>query len=132
MLDSNTAGTTEGTTLRRLFGLFSPGRIILLAVLAAAIYLGFSAGNNLLHSYHLAGDESRLREEVAGLSGQEEQLQQIRDYLRTDEYVEFMARRVLGLVKPGEILVVVDAPESEEAQKEDPSSLTWWQRLFGQ
>ena len=132
MVESDAAGTTEGTTLGRLFRLFSPGRMILVAVLVAAVYLTFSAGNNLLHSYHLAGDESRLRGEVAGLRGQEEQLQQIRDYLRTDEYVEFMARRVLGLVKPGEILVVVAAPGSQDAQKEDPSSLTWWQRLFGQ
>lgn len=116
----------------RLLGLFSPGRIILVATIAAAAYLTFSAGTNLLHSYHLVGNESRLREEVAALRAQEEQLQQIREYLRTDEYVEFMARRVLGLVKPGETLVIVDAPEPARAEGADPSTAPWWQRLFSE
>lgn len=104
---------------------------MLVATLVAAAYLSFSAGTNLLHSYRLAGDESRLRDQVAGLREQEKQLTQIREYLRTDEYVEFMARRVLGLVKPGEVLVIVDAPKPE-SPREESSSLTWWQRLFAQ
>jgi cell division protein FtsB len=116
--------------LGRLSSLVSPGRIILVLVLIGAGYLAFSAGSNLLHSYRLAGDESRLREEVEALETQEEQLRQIRDYLRRDEYVEFMARRVLGLVKPGETLVIVDAPPGPEAQEEDTPGLAWWQRLF--
>lgn len=115
-----------------LLRLFSPGRIILVATIVVAIYLTFSAGTNLLHSYELAGNESRLREEVEVLRQQEDQLQQIRDYLRTDEYVEFMARRVLGLVKPGEVLVIVDAPEPERAKNSDASTLNWWQRLFSE
>ena len=118
--------------MRRILALFSPGRIILVLTIVAAAYLTFSAGTNLLHSYELAGDESRLREEVAALEIQQDQLHQIRDYLRTDEYVEFMALRVLGLVKPGETLVVVDAPASSSASESDPSTLTWWQRLFSE
>jgi cell division protein FtsB len=118
--------------LRRVLTLFSPGRIILVATIAAAAYLTFSAGTNLLHSYELVNDESRLRDEVAQLDAQESQLQQIRDYLRTDEYVEFMARRVLGLVKPGETLVIVDAPENQAASENDPTNMRWWQRLFSE
>jgi hypothetical protein len=41
-----------------------------------------------------------------------------------------MARRVFGLVKPGEKLVVVDAPAPPAEPESD--DLTWWQRLFGQ
>ena len=89
-----------------------------------------SAGNTFLHSYQLVNDENRLQEEVDSLKQQREQLTQIRDYLLTDEYVEFMARRVFGLVKPGEKLVVVEAPKSEPAAERD--DLTWWQRLFGE
>ena len=89
-----------------------------------------SAGNTFLHSYRLVSDENRLQEEVETLMEHRDQLIQIRDYLGTDEYVEFMARRVFGLVKPGEKLVVVEAPAAErEPQRDD---LTWWQRLFGQ
>lgn len=100
--------------------------------MVAAVYLAFSAGTNLLHSYELVNDESRLREEVAALDVRENQLQQIRDYLRTDEYVEFMARRVLGLVKPGETLVIVDAPPSQDSAETNAANETWWQRLFSE
>ncbi|MPZ50092.1 MAG: hypothetical protein GEU75_12480 [Dehalococcoidia bacterium] len=114
--------------MRRLFGVFSPGRLLLVATLIASGYFMFSAGTNFMHSYRLAGDEARQQAEVDRLMEQQEQLQQIRDYLRTDEYVEFMARRVFGLVKPGEKLVVVQAPAPEPL--EESPDLTWWQRLF--
>jgi cell division protein FtsB len=103
------------------------------ATLVVAGYLLVSAGGGVVHSYRLASDEARLRQEVEALERQKDQLLQIRDYLRTDEYIEFMARRVFGLVKPGETLVVVNAPASEGAAKAAPdqTGLTWWQRLFG-
>jgi cell division protein FtsB len=111
--------------------LFSPGRVLFVAILFVAGYLTFSAGTNLLHSYRLVNDENRMQDDVAQLQQQVDQLQQIRDYLRTDEYVEYMARRVLGLVKPGEQLVVVNAPTPVPPSGQDVSQLTWWQRLFG-
>jgi cell division protein FtsB len=110
--------------------LFSPGRLLLVATLVATGYLLLTAGNNFLHSYRLTTDEERLRHEIGRLEQQHEQLLQIRDYLRTDEYVEFMARRVFGLVKPGENLVVVDAPQPPPSEEEQPG-MPWWQRLFG-
>lgn len=112
----------------RFIRFFSPGRILLLATLIVSGYLLMSAGNTFLHSYRLVNDENRLQEEVDTLKQQREQLIQIRDYLQTDEYVEFMARRVFGLVKPGEKLVIVEAPPPEPAPER--SDLTWWQRLF--
>ena len=115
--------------MRRVLAIFSPGRLLLVAALVVTAYLCFSAGSNVLHSYRLANDESKLQHEVDELEGQREQLLQIRDYLRTDEYVEFQARRVFGLVKPGETLVVVQAPQAPAS--EEPLGLKWWQRLFG-
>ena len=110
--------------------LFLPGRLVLAATMVVAAYFVFSAGTNLLHSYHLAGNESRLRADIEELRREQDQLQQIRDYLRTDEYVEFMARRVFGLVKPGEVLVTVDAP-SPPPVNSVAAVRNWWQRLFG-
>jgi cell division protein FtsB len=112
----------------RIIRFFSPGRILLLATLIVSGYMLLSAGNTFLHSYRLVNDENRLQDQVDDLKQQRDQLIQIRDYLQTDEYVEFMARRVFGLVKPGEKLVVVDAPEAETASER--TDLTWWQRLF--
>jgi cell division protein FtsB len=113
-----------------LLRIFSPGRFILVVTLVATGYLLLTAGNNFLHSYRLTTDEERLRHELGQLEQQRDQLLQVRDYLRTDEYVEFMARRVFGLVKPGENLVIVQAPEPPPSGEEQPGT-PWWQRLFG-
>jgi cell division protein FtsB len=112
-----------------LFGMLSPGRILLIAALAVVGYLCFSAGNNLVHSFRLADEEAQLREEVDELRREQEQLQQLRDYLRTDEYIQYMARRVFGLVNPGETLVIVDSPQPPQ-DSTDTTKLEWWQRLF--
>ena len=126
MLDSRRRAGESLNPLR----LLSPGRILLVATLVVTGYLMVSAGNNVLHSYDLAADESKLRGEVQALERQKDQLLQIRDYLRTDEYIEFMARRVFGLVKPGETIVAVDSPPIVGVDGEE-DGLTWWQRLFG-
>jgi cell division protein FtsB len=110
--------------------IFTPGRILLVAILVAVGYLAFSAGNNLVDSYRLVNEEQRLEGEVAKLEAELDQLDQVREYLRSDEYVEFMARRVFGLVKPGEKLVVVDAPQPPPPSDQDLHDLSWWQRLF--
>ena len=112
----------------RFIRFFSPGRFLLVATLIVSGYMLLSAGSTLQHSFRLVNNENRLQEQVETLKNQREQLIQIRDYLRTDEYVEFMARRVFGLVKPGERLVIVDAPPPEPAPER--KDLTWWQRLF--
>jgi cell division protein FtsB len=116
----------------RLIRMLSPGRLIFLVTLAVAGYLLFSAGGNVLHSFRLQTDEARLKQEVQRLRSEQDQLLQVRDYLRTDDYVEFMARRVFGLVKPGETLVAVDAPRPpQQLEKDAPGGERWWQRLFG-
>jgi cell division protein FtsB len=132
MLDS--PGREQGRfllALRKLLAFFSPGRIVLAASLIVIVYLLFSAGGSALDYYRFAGDEDRLRDQVTRLQNEEQQLEQIRDYLRSDDYVEFMARRVFGLVKPGETLVIVQSPDSDEDAVEQTAGESWWQRLFG-
>lgn len=127
MLDSGRGGDGGTVSLLRFV---SPGRLILLATLVIASHLLISAGGSFMHSFRLAGDEASLRGEVASLSRDKQQLEQVRDYLRSDEYVEFMARRTFGLVKPGEKLVIVDAPKGVVETPAEPPGNTWWRRLF--
>ena len=110
--------------------IFSPGRILLVAILFAAGYLTFSAGNNIVDSFRIVNEEKRLDAEVASLEAELDELEQVHEYLRSDEYVEFMARRVFGLVKPGEKLVIVEAPQPPPVSDEELQGLSWWQRLF--
>ena len=64
------------------------------------------------------------------------QLIAVKDYLDSDEYVEYVARNTLGLVRPGETLVVVtgtDAPAptvTVVGEGTRTGSEPWWWELF--
>ena len=127
------AGQAGRTILRKLPRL-TPARIaILLATLVVGYFVFAAAGDTLL-SQRLSQDEQELQQEFADLQRQRSQLEAIREYLRTDEYIEGVARRVLGLVRPGETLVIVTSnatpvPAEEEIDEKQPGR--WWEQLFG-
>jgi cell division protein FtsB len=105
-------------------------------MIVAAIVVGyflFSAVGDTLLSHRLNQDEQRLQRQVTRLQRQQRELEAIRDYLQTDEYIEGVARRVLGLVRPGETLYIVssNAPPTPVATEEQHEGLrTWWERLY--
>jgi cell division protein FtsB len=109
--------------------------LVALAAVLVVGYLLFRAGGAGLQSYRLAGQEQQVRREIAELQRQHEELVALREYLRSDEYIESVARRVLGLVKPGETLAIVSGPEEEgaeaSAEESGPSYRPWWKSLFG-
>lgn len=106
-------------------------------ILLAAVVVGyfvFSAVGGTLLSQRLNRDEQQLQREIEELRAQEAELVAIREYLQTEEYIEGVARRVLGLVQPGETLIIVSSsvtpvPTSEGAQSEDERR-TWWEELY--
>lgn len=69
-----------------------------------------------------------LQLEVAVLMREKADLEGLRAYLATDEYIEAVARSEFGLVKPGEIAVTVSAPPEPESTSKVPRR--WWQELF--
>ena len=104
-------------------------------MLAAAGLLAFTTGRNMLRNYHLGQEEAQIRADLERLRYEHNQLSGIRDYLRSDAYIEDVARRTLGLVKPGETLVVVSGPAGEPAAVPTPApqatpGAAWWKRLF--
>ncbi len=123
-----------GVTVRKLPRL-SMTRAVLLVALLVVGYFIFSAAGDTLLSHRLNQDGQRLQSEVADLHRQQGQLQAIRDYLKTDEYVEGVGRRILGLVRPGERLVIVSSSvqptpiPTPGASKED--TRPWWEKLYG-
>ena len=117
--------------VRGFFNLFSPGRMVLAVSFVVIVYLLIGAGGSAVNYFQLADEEEVLRRQVLEQHRLERELEQIREYLRTDEYVEFMARRVFGLVKPGEKLVIVKAPPAEDADVPREEGRRWWQDLFG-
>ncbi len=116
---------------------FTP--IVACAALLAITYFGFGAWRYVAHNYRLSSDEAEIRRDIAELDEQRAQLVAVHDYLKSDEYVEYVARSVLGLVRPGETLVIVsstapDAPPTATAgagvagAEQGP----WWRELFVQ
>lgn len=109
--------------------------IVLCAAGLAATYFGFSTWHYITHNYRLAQEEQELHRDIAELDQEHDQLVGVRDYLESDEYVEDVARRLLGLVRPGETLVIVSSsapsmatatPELEHGAGSEP----WWKDLF--
>jgi cell division protein FtsB len=109
-------------------------RIAILLATAFAGYLLFSAAGDLLLNHRLDEDEAELQREIDQLAEDRERLVEIREYLKTDTYIEGVARNVLGLVRPGESLVVVSssAPVTPTPEEEERASdVQWWERIYG-
>ena len=47
----------------------------------------------------------QLRQEIAAETEKGEELKELQIYMQTKQYIEEMARRKFGLVKPGELLI---------------------------
>jgi cell division protein FtsB len=58
----------------------------------------------------LKGDLGSVHKEVRIWEGRNRDLERKVRYLKSDEYVESVARRELGLVKNGEVLIVLSKP----------------------
>ena len=116
----------------------TPTRVVLFLAALAVGYFVFTAVGDALLSQRLGRDEQRLQNEISDLQRQQQELVAIRDYLQTDGYIEGVARRLLGLVRPGETLVIVSssvtpAPVDAEdaAQAPTPAYRHWWENLYG-
>ena len=106
--------------------------VLVCACLAAVALLAFTTGQNILRNYHLRQEEQVIRTELLELERDQQQLEGIRRYLESDEYIEDVARRTLGLVKPGETLVVVSGEAPAPASAPTPAAdAPWWKSLFG-
>jgi cell division protein FtsB len=106
---------------------------VLLLALAVIGYFAFVAVGGTLLSQRVNQQEQELRQEVTALEADQATLEAIREYLWTDEYVEGVARRMLGLVRKGESLVIV-APSvtATPAIEEDTQEIKrrWWEELY--
>lgn len=106
----------------------SPTRLLVAAAALLMVYLAFLAVTNAVHARQLRQEEARLERALQEKQQQEARLQALREYMRSDQYVEAVARRELGLVYPGETNVVVVSPPPE--RRETGGWGHWWERYF--
>lgn len=102
--------------------------VFAVAVLLLALFL-YAAAQTAADAYRLRQEERAMLVEVQDLRDQRAELDGLRRYLQSDEYIEAFARQQFGLVKPGETLVQVDAPPAPQEQR--GAGEKWWETLFG-
>lgn len=105
-----------------------PVQIILVVALLLCVLFAYSLFQTTRSSARLAEQYLILEAEVAKLSREQAELEGLRAYLATDEYIEAVARAQFGLVRPGEITVFVQATPATQAEYRPGER--WWQSLF--
>ncbi|MDH4246204.1 MAG: septum formation initiator family protein [Deltaproteobacteria bacterium] len=80
---------------------------------AGMILISLVGDQGLIAYYHLQQERDRLREEVTHLELRERKLrQEIHALTSSRSYIETLARRRLGLVRPGEIVIQLPPRET--------------------
>lgn len=110
----------------------TPMRLVLVVTVALVVYFGVTAASNAIDGYRLDSERATIEREIATLESQHGQLLALRDYLESDEYVETVARRELGLVMPGQSAVVVVSPARTTPANPSGDTMRWWERLIAQ
>lgn len=107
---------------------FGPAQLVLtLAGVLLALFL-YSAAHTVAQNVRVHRQVEQSRAEVYHLRLQKQELQGLRDYMQTNEYIESEARTRFGLVRPGETEVVVDAPRTAPTERQPGQR--WWEALF--
>lgn len=92
----------------------------------------------VVHSYTVRQQVTRLRQQVASQEQRQNQLQDLLDYLASPTFQERQARLNLGLKKSGERVVIVPGPAESSADALAANSSTtsvtppvaWWRYFF--
>jgi len=111
----------------------STTRLVLGVTALAVVYFLVAGGFSAVRSHQLAQEEDRLAGEVSSLQRRYERLAALREYLNSDEYLEYVAREQLGLVREGEtgIVVISTVPTPAPAPgQESAGSELWWDTLI--
>lgn len=85
----------------------SAGRIILLVAVPLMVLFILATVGWALEEYGQRQEEARLNAEIAQLQQRYAELESQKEYLKSDEYIEKVAREELGLIKAGEKAVLV-------------------------
>jgi cell division protein FtsL len=117
-----------------------------LAVLGVVVLFAVTFGGAYWDTYQIRREAGRLARERDDLRTQNAQLREEIRLLNTPEYIERIAREQLGLVKPGEVAVILVAPSPapvgtdtngagsrvapEPPKPGAPLPEPWWTRLW--
>ncbi len=105
-----------------------------IAALAILLVLGVALGGAYWDGYRLRREAAEMARERDLLRRQNTQLREEIRLLNTPEYIERIAREQLGLVRPGEIAIMLmrptPAPPPPPAAASEKLEERWWSRLL--
>lgn len=115
---------------------------LVFAVEAALLLLiGIALTRQVVQRHSIDREISRLKQEYEELEMNSADLQALISYFQTDEYMEEEARTKLGLVKPGEGVVILPEAgvqgaadtqsQASSSQPDTSNSQRWWDFFFG-
>lgn len=112
-------------------------RILLAIIVSFCILFVVTYGGRLATKAYLEAAIERQTVRIAAAKQQQQALQQQLAYVRSDAYIEETARNELGMVQPGdELLVVVEGPkhtlEASEATESAAVAPPFWQEWLHQ
>lgn len=117
--------------------------LAMLVILLFAVYFMVTFGEQALRAQQLEAEVTQQRQAIAQIEEENEQLAAELEGLEStgyQAYVERIARRDLGLARPGDTVVLVrwqgesdlPAPQAEPAPpNDDPNWRRWLDALFG-
>ena len=113
------------------FPSLSGGRIIFLVTVAIVGYFLLTFALSYVRGGQLNAQEERLTTEIADLQAKYDRLQALEEYLKSDEYIEAVAREQLGLVKSGEVAYVAISTQATPTPAPGaPRQDLWWETLI--
>ena len=114
-----------------MLALLTHRRVAFLLCACLALYFGVGVVGNGIQGYNLNQEQRQLQRDIASYQEQHLLIQGLVEYMRSSDYVEYIARRDLGMVMPGEPHIVVISPEADRTAA-DTTATRWWQTLLGQ
>lgn len=98
------------------------GRLVMIASAVLAAYMIFSLGSQFKKLHDMQNSMELLQNQVQELKTRNAALREEIKLIKSDSYVEQVAREQLGLVKPGETLVVQVQSPQPASSKTSPRS----------
>lgn len=111
-------------------------KFFLISCLVIFFVILFGLAKGTIKNHQVNSDIKDLEDQVKGLSKQNQEFNQLIEFLKSDAYIEQEAKLKLGLKKSGENLVVIPQPESNslphlsQEDKNQANPIKWWTYFF--
>jgi len=114
--------------------IFSKFFLIFCVALFLAILFGLA--NGTIKNYKVDTEIQDLQNEIKALEGQNQEFDQLINYLKSESFIEQEAKLKLGLKKPGENMVVIPQTDTgnnsngDEKNEQLSNPTKWWIYFF--